>query len=201
MDEETTDLIDLATRCSRLGKEGFPDKVITLTEDVTNSTRTLPTNVGLDRIYCTRGAAFRQLGNNADALKCALRSLEINNEFQYAYNLAGAAAIGLGNHEKAEEYFNKARKRGINHKHIEMLKRLAQERRTTHQTKQKNKAIQGTRFIYPYEDYGYESIDLYGRPYSEYEDRFYQDDMYQEVDSFSEMWDQANEDGWFYGDD
>jgi len=198
MSEEKPSIIELATKCSQLRKDGHPDEVIILTGDIIGNLDRYKVTDGIDRIYCTRGAAFRQLGDDAEALRCALKSLEINSDFKYAFNLAGAAAIGLGKSEGAEDYFNEARKRGLNHKHIEMLKRQATKRLANQQ--KPTRELSRAKVIHAYEEYGFEPFDLFEVPYSKYEEHFYRDEMYQEVDSFSEMWELANEDGWFYGD-
>lgn len=201
MAKNLTALENLATECARLRYQGNPGEAIKLTDDVIHNLDKYESQGGLDRIYCTRGAAFRQIGNNEEALKCAFISLEINSEFRYAYNLAGAATIGLGNLQKAEVLFEEARKRGVNASHIEKLKRLAIDREVKTTAISRSSVIKQSKHIYAFEEYGFEPKDLYGHAYSAYEERFYQDEMYKETDSFSEMWERSNDDGWFYGDE
>lgn len=199
MKETDETLTDLARRCSWLRKEGKPEMVLTLTEKIASDIDKHRSEDGIDRILCTRGAAFRQLGKSYEALRCALESISLRSDFRYAYNLAGASCFDMGNFEKGDAFFDEAGKRGLNKAWIEQLKKSGRARWEKMQ-KAKSRAVSAseTRFTAAYEEYGFEES------YDEFDDTEFREEMElitEELTDYADSMERSNDNGWFYSDD
>jgi tetratricopeptide (TPR) repeat protein len=197
MNTDAEHLKQLAYVCSCLRKERKPDKVIALTENVLRYRSRYVTSDGFDRILCTRGAAFRDIGRPEEALRCALESIEVKSVFCYAYNLAGAAYYNLGQFTPGDRFFAEAHKRGADEAHIDRLKKSA--RRQWEQTQPTPAvSVPSDARVMPVDSYGDDeemSMGIDGDALREL------DLIHEELSDLSDSFQRSNDNGWFYSDE
>lgn len=118
--------------CSNYRKAGQPERGL----EVTCAFAVGPSSAGsaMSAILTTRGGAFRDVGDLAQAEQCGLGAirLEKDNSRQHAdyrpYNLLGAICFQRGDGEKGLKYFDKAHELGAPPFEIERLKQESVER-------------------------------------------------------------------------
>ena len=197
MNSDTEHLKQLAYVCSCLRKDRKPEKVVELTDNVLRDHSRYASLDGFDRILCTRGAAFRDIGRPEEALKCALESIKAKSEFCYAYNLAGAAYYNLGQFKRGDHFFAEAKNRGADEAHIESLKKNARRHREQTQPKPPGSVPKDTGVI-PVEHYGEEydmKMGIDGDGLREMKL------ICEELSDLSDSFQRSDDDGWFYSDD
>lgn len=190
-------LKQLAYVCSWLRKDRKSDKVIELTDNVLRDRPRYSAVDGFDRILCTRGAAFRDIGRPDEALKCALESIKISSVFCYAFNLAGAAYYNLGQFVAGDRQFAEARKRGADEIHIEGLKKRAKRQWEKNQANPTLPIPQddqdGVLDTYGDDDEGRLGVD--GDALRE------ADLIKEELTELSDSFHRSGDDGWFYAEE
>ena len=189
--KEDINFLKLAKYCSTLRKDGQSQKVIEITNEIINNEENLYNKIGFERILCTRGAAFRDIGNHKQALKLAKEAINISPDSHHPYNLAGAACINLGRINDGEKYFKLAIEKGET---IERVKRLKNISHKQHEIiNQKNNINAKIKF-----NYNAEEDCMYDKNLTYYDEEIKL--ILEEFLDYTEDMHRLHEEGWFYSD-
>jgi hypothetical protein len=93
-------------------------------------------------ILVTRGAAFRDIANLADAEICAKRAMEFHPNSHQPYTLMGAICYDIGDYPKGDYWFEEAIQRGAEIEDID-----AERKRVIRSTKDENKRHEAAEYL------------------------------------------------------
>ncbi|MDX9862161.1 MAG: hypothetical protein RBS99_14725 [Rhodospirillales bacterium] len=110
--KENDDQWLLVKACKFLRKAGLPEKVLSITSDVSSS-NTRDKKV-LSALLTTRGGALRDLNNIEEAKKSALDAIRISPMSFHPHNLMGAILYEEGSFIEGDKYFDESDRLGSN---------------------------------------------------------------------------------------
>ena len=176
-----------ARKCAKIRKvQRDPQAALVISQEVIDSIEQRNDRKGFDRILCTHGGAYRQLGKSLKALHYADLAIKENPHHKHPYNLAGAACFDIGQYDRGNEYFDIARQKGATEDEIFRIKSSGLKR-----SKEKRKE----NYVYQYEEYGEYELEILAHEQEE-ENRL----QSEEIDEYADSMEASEEEGWFYKD-